>query len=242
VRHEASVPNDADEALAWLYRAEEALCDLIWHVIAGLSRRRPHRLLDVGCGEGGTAVRFFELAQDPTLEVVGVTLSERQQQIAVRNCPPGEFVLGDILTVELPRRFDVAYAIESTEYLGSAGLARFMERMNEWLIPEGLLVVVAGCRSPTLPPDDPLIWAFDAHYRTRLASSGDYRRLAAQSELQVAADINLGPATLTYWRTRRDQPVLHNSEDGAIEALIVRALEAGVGEYHLWAWYRKGRS
>ncbi len=235
VRCNEDVPADAESALIWLYYAEESLCDMVWHVIHGLSRRCPKRLLDLGCGEGGTAARFTELS--PGLEIVGITLSPAQQEIAARNCPGGQFLVGDMLSVELPAHFDVIYAIESTEYLGSPGLAWLMERVGTWLSPGGLLVIVAGSRAPTLPPDDPMVWAFDIHYRTRLACSNDYRRLAAQAGLRLAAEVDLGPITLNYWCVRRDHPALRNSADGAVEALIAKALEEGKGEYHLWAWY-----
>jgi SAM-dependent methyltransferase len=237
VRIDETVPDDTETALVWLYRAEESLCDLLWHVIASLSQHRPQRLLDLGCGEGGTVVRFYELS--PNLEIVGITLSEKQSEIAKRNCPPGQFVTGDMLTVEPPAQcFDVVYAIESTEYLGSPGLACLMERASKWVIPDGLLVVIAGSRSPSLFPDDPVVWAFDAHYKTRLSSSNDYRRLAATCGFKMATELDLAPVTLPYWRARRDCLALRNSTDGAVEALIAQVLEDGRGEYHLWAWYR----
>jgi cyclopropane fatty-acyl-phospholipid synthase-like methyltransferase len=187
-------------------------------------------------------VRFYELSRQLVLEVVGITLSPKQQKIATRHCPPGRFVVGDMLSEDALRdqQFDVVYAIESTEYLGSPGLAWLMERVVAWLAPRGLFVVVAGSRSPALPPDDPVVRAFDAHYRTQLSSSDDYRRLAASFGFKVAAEMDLGPATLPYWRARQDHPALRNSEDGAVEALIARVLEDGLGEYCLWAWYRGG--
>lgn len=234
------VPDEDAAALAWLYRSEEALCDLVWHVIQGMSQRCPQRLLDLGCGEGGTATRFYELSCDPSLEIAGITLSEKQCQMATRNCPQGHFIVGDMLSESVLQGqcFDVAYAIESTEYLGTKGLRTFMALATRWLAPRGMLVVVAGSRSALLVPDDPVVQLFDSHYCTQLACTEDYRSFARMAGFSLAAEIDLGPVTLPYWRARHDHPVLHNSEDGGIEGLVLKALEQGLGEYWLRAWYR----
>ncbi len=245
VRLDAPVPDvsDPEVAMVWLYCTEEAMCDFMWSVVNGLSQLRPRRALDLGCGEGGTAARLCELSDQKNLTVSGVTLSPKQHRIATRNCPPGQFVLGDMLSPDtLPgQKFEVVYAIESTEYLGTPGLARLMRRVASWLVPHGLLVIIAGTRSPKLPLDHPVVRAFDAHYKTRLSSSDDYRQVAVSFGFKAAAEMDLAPVTLPYWRARRDCPDLRNSEDGSVEALISHVLENGQGEYRLWAWYRAGK-
>ena len=244
VRLDMPVPDGSDPeiALVWLYCTEEAMCDFMWSVVSGLSQLRPRRVLDLGCGEGGTAARIYELTERHDLMVAGITLSPKQQQIATRNCPSGQFVLGDMLSPDtLPgRQFEVAYAIESTEYLGTPGLARLMERVADWLVPHGLLVIIAGTKSPKLPHGHPVVRAFDFHYKTQLSSSDDYRQVAASFGFKAVAEMDLAPVTLPYWRARRDLPELRNSKDGSVEALISRVLENGQGEYRLWAWYRAG--
>jgi SAM-dependent methyltransferase len=240
VRMNEPLPGEDADILAWLYCSEQALCDLVWYLIQGLSQRRPQRMLDLGCGEGGTAARFYELARDFSLEIVGITLSKQQKEMAVRHCPQGQFLVGDMLSVDTlrGRDFDVVYAIESTEYLGPTGLETFMQCAVSWLATRGLLVVVAGSRSPALSPDDPTVHLLNSHYRTQLSSVEDYRRSAAGCGFRLAAEIDLGPVTLPYWRVRRDRSVLRNSEDGMIERTIATALEKGLGDYRLYAWYR----
>jgi SAM-dependent methyltransferase len=239
VRINEPVPDKDADALIWLYRSEEALSDLLWYVIQGLSQRRPQQMLDLGCGEGGTIVRFYELAQDSFLEMVGITLSKKQQEIATRSCPQGRFLVGDMLSENAlqGRNFDVAYAIEATEYLGPTKLETFMECARSWLAPQGLLVVVAGSRSPTLALDHPIVRSFNSHYRTKLTSTEDYRQSAVNSGFRPVAEMDLGPVTLPYWQARRDRTVLCNSEDAAIERIIVTGLEGGMFEYRLYAWY-----
>ena len=62
VRRDERAPAADDEALSWLYGTEEALTDLVWNLIVGVSPRKPRRFLDAGCGEGATLARFVELS------------------------------------------------------------------------------------------------------------------------------------------------------------------------------------
>lgn len=242
VRVDEPVPEGDQDALAWLYACEQSLCDFVWHVIQKLSQRSPHRLLDAGCGEGGTVARFYELGPTLGLDIVGITLSEKQGSAARKVSPQATFLVGDMLSEPTlwEHEFDVVYGIESTEYLGPANVRAFMENAVAWLAPRGLLVIVAGSRSPDLAPDDELVRTFDFHYQTRLSSTEHYRRFARNAGLDVAAEINLLPVTLPYWRVRRDRAVLNNSQDGMVERRIVKAMERGLGEYRLYAWYRGG--
>jgi SAM-dependent methyltransferase len=242
IREDDAVPEDKVEARVWLYTSETKLCDFLWQVIVGLNRRVPHDLLDLGCGEGGTALRFSELCSE--IEITGISLSEQQISMAQNIYPRGRFIFGDMLTTDVPKLFDVVYSIEATEYLGLNGLEVFMRRAYAWLKPSGMLAVVAGSFTSKRLDVDSLssnlseVKAFNSHYQTSLSASDDYRRLANEAGFSLAADINLGPVTIPYWRSRRDHPDLRNSKDGDIEALILRGLEDGLAEFHLWAWYK----
>jgi SAM-dependent methyltransferase len=232
VRLDQPLPEGKEEALDWLRRSEEALCDLVWHTIQGLSLRRPESLLDLGCGEGATAVRFSELAGNTAPDIAGITLSQRQRDVAARSYPLGSFTVGDMLAPNGlgERRFDVAYAIESTEYLGPKGLRALMASVPSRLALQGLLLIVAGTRSSGTGHHHPLAKLFDSHYRTQLSSTEDYWHLAQQEGLRRAADIDLAPLTLPYWRARRDHPALRNTDGGAVEGTVAKALETGIGE------------
>lgn len=233
------VPNEEEDALAWLYKSEEALSDFTWSIVSALATTRPRSFLDLGCGEAGTAVRFHELAGSD-IEVTGITISTKQRDTAQQNCPPGRFILGNMLEVadeEIGGPYNVIYAIESTEYLGGPGLLRLMRRANSWLSPGGLIVIVAGTRAESTTAESHCVWAFDQHYKTSLSSTREYLLMAQASDLSLAAQIDLGPATLPYWQARSEHPSLQNSTNGAIETLVAQVLEDGRGEYHLFAWY-----
>jgi SAM-dependent methyltransferase len=239
VREDETVPDNEDAARIWLYHSEKYLCDFLWQVIVNLSLRSPRYFLDLGCGEGGTAARFGDLCDE--IEITGVSLSDHQISMAQHQYPRGRFIVGNMLTVDIPGSFDVIYSIEATEYLGVNGLAVLMKRAYEWLKPGGLLTIISGSfvsKQAEVASDLPEVAAFDHHYQTCLSASDDYRHLAIESGFSLAADINLGPITMPYWRSRRDHPGLRNSPDGTIETLILRSLEDGLAEFHLWAWYR----
>jgi SAM-dependent methyltransferase len=239
VRSDASIPEDEPAAVAWLYRAEEALCDLVWHVLCGTSPREPVRLLDAGCGEGASAARWVELARPRRLQIHGITLSPRQAEAARANVPGGIFLCGDMLdpAAFAGGGFDAVVAIESTEYLGRDGLPPFFRRAHDWLAPGGCLVVVAGCWVG--PPSRELsaaVAAFDEHYLTTLSSTDDYLAGGRAAGLRLAADIDLSAVALNYWRARIERRSFWNSPAARVERVIAEALSTRIGEFRLYGW------
>lgn len=79
---------------------------------------RPARVVDIGCGYGGTAIL---LHAEHGAEVTGITLSPVQHawaEQATRGVDGVRFLLGDWLGNGLPdAAFDAAIAIESTEHM-----------------------------------------------------------------------------------------------------------------------------
>jgi len=67
------------------------------------------RVLDVGCGTGGSA-RAIAAAVGPAGRVVGIDLSEPMIEVARRQVPEAEFVLGDVGNFVATEPFDVAYS------------------------------------------------------------------------------------------------------------------------------------
>ena len=243
VRGDELIPVDEAAALAWLYRCEEALTDLVWNVLQGVSPRGVRQILDAGCGEGATLARFVELSRPQSLQCRGITLSEKQAAISQRNLSDASWFVGDMrdATCFPPGAFDAITAIESTEYLGAGGLEAFMRNVAAWLRPDGVAVMVVGSVKEGLVLDDEDqkgLEAFDEHYVTRLLSTDSYRRAARKAGLVPVGELDLVPATLRYWHVRRDRPGLRNSEDGRIEDYIARGLEAGLGDFRLFAWMR----
>ncbi len=127
-------------------RAEAA--EYVHHLIAAEIERaelgRSFRLVDLGCGVGGTVLRLAELW--PEARLVGVTISARQVEHARRlaeTLEVGErcsFALGDFQTADVGSGFDVAVAIES--FVHAAAPDRFFEAAFRALRGGGRLIVV----------------------------------------------------------------------------------------------------
>jgi ubiquinone/menaquinone biosynthesis C-methylase UbiE len=100
------------------------------------------RLLDLGCGVGGTATW---LAERLGLSVVGVTNSTIGQSQAIERArrlgleERCRFVLADFMALPALGLFQAAYAIESFVHAQKA--ARFFEQVNRQLMPGGRLVL-----------------------------------------------------------------------------------------------------
>jgi SAM-dependent methyltransferase len=106
------------------------------------------RVLDVGCGEGLLTRR---LAPGATDEVVGVDVSADQvrRAEAAADSPHLRYVVGDALTADVGRPFDLVTCVATLHHLPlSAGL----ERLRALTAPGGTLVVV-GLANPSSPGD-----------------------------------------------------------------------------------------
>lgn len=108
--------------------------------VVALARVGPDdRVLDVGCGYGGTA-RL--LAREHGAQVLGVTVSRAQHAyaIAATNGAGPQYLLGDWLRLEVaPARFDAVVAVESLAHMADRPAA--LARMARALKPGGRLVV-----------------------------------------------------------------------------------------------------
>jgi len=97
---------------------EEAQEKLITLLIAHGRVKNGSRVLDVGCGVGGTALR---LAKEMDCRVVGISISPVQIQMAneaavgVKNAP--HFLVGDANDLQIQGEFDVIWAVEMISHV-----------------------------------------------------------------------------------------------------------------------------
>jgi SAM-dependent methyltransferase len=139
--------------------------------VAGEARRvhalldgRPSAVLDVGCGTGRVAIRLAELGH----RVVGVDLDASMLGEARAAAPALEWILADLVDLELAAPVDAAVAAGNLWPLLTPGThARVVARLAAHLRPAGLLVAGFGLDADHVPftlPDGvpfPTLAAYD---------------------------------------------------------------------------------
>ena len=130
-----------------LDQAQEAKLDL---VCRKLDLQPGMRVLDIGCGWGGTAKFTAERYQ---VEVVGITVSEQQANFGKELCRglPVDIRLQDYRSLD--ETFDRILSVGMFEHVGSKNYATFMRVVRECLKDDGLFLLhtiggnrsVAGC-------------------------------------------------------------------------------------------------
>lgn len=101
------------------------------------------KLVDIGCGMGGSSIRLAKLRG---IDTTGVTLSPVQARWAAvssrfnRVGSQTRFLAHDAETVEFdPESFDVVWSVECTEHLFDK--PEFFRRAAEWLRPGGRMAI-----------------------------------------------------------------------------------------------------
>jgi cyclopropane-fatty-acyl-phospholipid synthase len=112
------------------------------HIAAKLDIRPGHRVLDIGCGFGGTALF---LARNYGVHVTGVTLSTEQHKVArERAAKLGLSRLVDIRLEDYRRvreRFDRIVSVGMFEHVGRPHYGQFFSRLNALLADDGVAVL-----------------------------------------------------------------------------------------------------
>lgn len=118
-----------------LDEAQEAKYDLI---ARKLGMKKGMRVLDIGCGWGGFAKY---IAENYGVQVVGITLSENQAEIARKVCAnlPVEILVQDYRDVQ--GTFDRIIEIGMFEHVGVKNYRTFMEIVHRALTEDGLFML-----------------------------------------------------------------------------------------------------
>merc|ERR1719356_2112227 len=123
----------------------------------------PKRILDVGCGIGGTSRILAK--KFPDAQVTGITLSPEQVQRATQlakeaGISNAEFKVVNALAMDFPdNTFDLVWGCESGEHMPDK--KKYIEEMSRVLAPGGNIVVATWCERDPVPP-------FTAEERTML--------------------------------------------------------------------------
>jgi cyclopropane-fatty-acyl-phospholipid synthase len=121
---------------------EQAQSDKKAHIAAKLDLKAGQRVLDIGCGWGGTALYLNAVAG---VEVLGVTLSEEQIKVARERAEAAgvsdkvKFELVDYRSVT--GRFDRIVSIGMFEHVGAAHFVEFFAKCHDLLADDGVMLL-----------------------------------------------------------------------------------------------------
>lgn len=127
---------DGDETLEQAQRKKKR------HIAAKLMLRDGQRVFDIGCGWGGLALY---LAHAADVEVLGVTLSERQLAVARRRAEAlgvSDRVRFELMDYrEVGGTFDRVVSVGMLEHVGVQFLGRYFLGVRDRLAPEGVALI-----------------------------------------------------------------------------------------------------
>ena len=121
---------------------EQAQEDKKAHIAAKLFLKAGQRVLDIGCGWGGTALYLNRVAD---VDVLGVTLSEEQLKVARQRAEEAgvsdrvKFELIDYRSVD--GRFDRIVSIGMFEHVGAAHYDEFFAKCRSLLADDGVMLL-----------------------------------------------------------------------------------------------------
>jgi len=136
---------------------EQAQTNKKKHIAAKLLLEPGMRVLDIGCGWGGTAL---SLARDHGVEVLGITLSEEQHRIATERARAEG--LSDRVTFEkcdyrhVSGPFDRIVSVGMFEHVGIPHYETYFRKVQALLKPDGVALIhtIGRCA----PPDSTNPW------------------------------------------------------------------------------------
>lgn len=132
---------------------KKAKLDFVDEMLRWSGADGPQKILDVGCGIGGTTRHLAKLF--PEAEVLGITLSSSQvrratelaEQAGLKNV---QFRVMDALNMEFePDTFDLVWACESGEHMPDK--RKYVESMTRVLKPNGKIAIATWCQRETPP-------------------------------------------------------------------------------------------
>lgn len=145
-------------------------------IVAMLSLKKGQKVLDVGCGIGGSG---FFMVKNFKVEVLGVDLSKNMIDIGKQRAQEFkddkvEFVVADITTADYePESFDVIYSRDTILHIEDK--ETLFKNFLKWLKPEGELLISDYCRGPKELSETMKAYIAKRHYH--LLTPADYGKL-----------------------------------------------------------------
>jgi len=192
---------------------EDAQVALLDHCLSRLDMHGPAKVLDVGCGHGGTAIHLARLYG---WEVTGITLSPKQARLAQANAAEAgvsaltHFQIADAETFAYPaKRYDLVWTMESSEHFHDK--AAYFANCARTLRPGGKLLLAAWTGDMQ---DEPVRAVAEAFLCPELWTAEQYRSSIHAVGLEVQCCEDLSGRVARTWeichqRARGAGPPLH---------------------------------
>jgi tocopherol O-methyltransferase len=172
--------------------------------------QRGNRVLDIGCGMGGSSIH---LAKALDCRVTGVTLSPFQRRwaaVSARFAGVGgraDFLCADAEKVEFPTAAaDVVWSVECTEHLFDK--AAFFRRASEWLKPGGRMAIcvwLAGDEPLTSAQQQLAFGVCEGFFCPSLGTEADYCGWMTSAGLKMTAVHDWTSRVSRTWEICRDR-------------------------------------
>lgn len=219
-----------DAIIAELHRLETAQADVLLDHLGDV--RAGDRLLDAGCGRGGTSIMAN---QRFGCQVDGVSISEQQVEFA--NGEAARRGVADRVRYHLRNMLDTGFETgafrsawnnESTMYVDLHDL--FAEHARQ-LAPGGRYVTITGCYNDVTGGRSRAVSQIDQHYICNVHARGDYFKALAANGFVPINVVDLTAATIPYWELRArssvatgiEGPFLTAYREGSFHYLLIAA-------------------
>eukprot|EP00250_Pteridium_aquilinum_P026531 c3314_g1_i1 orf=362-1411(-) len=196
----------ADHTAAQVRMIEESLD---WAGISDQENAKPQRILDVGCGIGGSS---RHLARKYGAQVVGITLSPNQAKRATELTSSAglsdkvNFQVADALNQPFPdEHFDFVWSMESGEHMPDKG--KFMSELVRVTKPGGQILIVTWCHRE-LSPNEKTLKAneqelldkiCDSYYLPAWCATSKYVSIAQSMGLQDIKSADWSKHISPFW-------------------------------------------
>ncbi len=213
-----------------LHRLETAQADVLLDNLGPIAAE--DRLLDSGCGRGGSSVMAHRRFG---CDVDGVSISQAQVDFA--NGRAGELGIAGNVQYHLKNMLETGFDTgafggiwnnESTMYVD---LSLLFEEYRRLLRRGGRYVCITGCYNDTYGLPSRAVSTINAHYICDIHPRSTYFRELAAHRLVPVSVIDLTAATIPYWELRAksalatgiEQAFLDAYRDGSFQYLLIAA-------------------
>lgn len=219
-----------DRIIAEMHRLETAQAEVLLDHLGDV--RPDERLLDAGCGRGGTSLMAH---QRFGCQVDGVTISERQAEFG--NDQARRWGVADKVRFHFRNMLDTGFPTgsrkaiwnnESTMYVDLHQL--FAEHARQ-LVVGGRYVTITGCYNDLTGGRSKAVSQIDQHYTCNIHSRSEYFKAMQANDLVPISVIDLTADTIPYWELRArssvatgiEGPFLTAYREGSFHYLLIAA-------------------